>query len=306
MPELPDIILYLEALQNRVLHRPLLHVRIAHPFLLRTVEPPLSATENKQVRTLRRIGKRLVIGLERELWHVIHLMIAGRLHWRKPGAVLHGKGDQAALDFPDSSLVLSETGTKKKASLHVLHGEDAPSALNPGGIEVLESDAETFAKILTRTNHTLKRALIDPQMFSGIGNAYSDEILFRAGLSPIQMTQKLSREQIQLLFEATRETLQEWIDKLRRETGGEFPEKVIAFREDMAVHGRYRLPCRVCGSLIQRIRYATSEANYCARCQTNGKLLADRAMSRLLRTDWPRTLDELENRTLVRKEISEP
>jgi len=296
MPELPDITLYLDALQNRVLHRSLLHARISHPFLLRTAEPPLSATENKKVSALRRIGKRIAIGLEDELWLVIHLMIAGRLHWRKPGAVLHGKGDLAAFDFPDGSLILTEAGTKKQASLHVVRGEKALRSLDPGGLEILEADATTFAIKLTSTNHTLKRALTDPQLFSGIGNAYSDEILFRASLSPVALTQKLSREQIQRLFEAARETLTEWTDRLRRETGDAFPEKVTAFRKDMAVHGRYHQPCPVCGSSIQRIRYATSEANYCARCQTNGRLLADRSLSRLLRTDWPRTLDDLEKR----------
>lgn len=296
MPELPDITLYLEALQIRVLHQPLLHARISHPFLLRTAEPPLSTTENKQVRLLRRIGKRIAIGFEEELWLVIHLMVAGRLHWRKPGAAFRGKGDLAAFDFPNGSLVLTEAGTKKRASLHVVQGEEALCSLDPGGIEVLETDAATFAGILTETNHTLKRALTDPRLFSGIGNAYSDEILFRAGLSPVALTQKLSREQIQQLFEATRETLTEWIDRLRREAGQEFPEKVTAFRKDMAVHGRYGKPCPVCGSPIQRIRYATNEANYCARCQTSGKLLADRGLSRLLKTDWPRTLDELEKR----------
>ncbi len=296
MPELPDITLYLEALQNRILHQPLIHARISHPFLLRTVEPPLSMAENKEVRLLRRIGKRIAIGFEEELWLVIHLMVAGRLHWRKPGAVLRGKGYLAAFDFPKGSLVLTEAGTKKQASLHVVQGEEALCSLDPGGIEVLESDAATFARMLTGTNHTLKRALTDPRLFSGIGNAYSDEILFRAGLSPVALTQKLSREQIQQLFEAAQETLTEWIDRLRRETGPEFPEKVTAFRKDMAVHGRYGEPCPVCSSPIQRIRYATNEANYCARCQTNGKLLADRGLSRLLKTDWPRTLDELEMR----------
>jgi formamidopyrimidine-DNA glycosylase len=296
MPELPDLMLYLEALQERVLRQPLLQVRIAHPFLLRTVEPPLSATENKQVRALRRIGKRIAIGLEEDLWLVLHLMIAGRLHWRKPGTLLRGKSDLAAFDFPDGSLVITEAGTKKQASLHLMQGEEALCSLDPGGIDVLETDSATFARMLTKTNHTLKRALTDPQLFSGIGNAYSDEILFRAGLSPAALTQKLSREQVQQLFEAARGTLTEWIDRLRRMTGHEFPAKVTAFRKDMAVHGRYRQPCPVCGSPVQRIRYATNESNYCARCQTNGKLLADRALSRLLKKDWPRTLDELEKR----------
>jgi formamidopyrimidine-DNA glycosylase len=296
MPELPDLTLYLEALQNRILHQRLLKVRISHPFLLRTAEPPLSITENKEVRALRRIGKRIALGIEEEMWLVIHLMIAGRLHWRKPDTILRGKGDLAAFDFPAGSLVLTEAGTRKQASLHLVQGEEALGSLDPGGIEVLETDEATFAKMLTKTNHTLKRALTDPHLFSGIGNAYSDEILFHAGLSPAALTQKLSREQVQRLFEAARGTLSEWIERLRRETGQEFPEKVTAFRKDMAVHGHYRQPCPVCGSPVQRIRYSTNESNYCARCQTNGKLLADRALSRLLKKDWPRTLDELEGR----------
>ncbi len=296
MPELPDIIIYLEALQNRILHKPLLRVRISHPFLLRTVEPPLSATENKHVRMLRRIGKRICIGLEEELWLVIHLMIAGRLHWRKTGAAFRGKRDLAAFDFPGGTLILTETGTKKQASLHIVRGEDALRALNPGGIDILSADGETFSRTLTRTNHTLKRALTDPHLFSGIGNAYSDEILFRAGLSPAALTQKLTRTQTERLFEAARETLIEWINKLRQEAGKEFPANVTAYREDMAVHGRYRLPCRICGSPIQRVRYATNESNYCPRCQTNDRLLADRALSKLLRTDWPKTIEELEKR----------
>jgi formamidopyrimidine-DNA glycosylase len=294
MPELPDLTLYLEALQSRVQHERLLQVRISHPFLLRTADPPLSKTENKQVRMLRRIGKRIAIGLEDELWLVIHLMVAGRLHWRKPGILLRGKGELAAFDFPNGSLVLTEAGTRKQASLHLLQGEEALRSLDPGGIEVLETDRATFTRMLTKANHTLKRALTDPHLFSGIGNAYSDEILFRAALSPAALTQKLSPEQVQQLFEAVRGTLSEWIERLRRETGQEFPEKVTAFRKDMAVHGRYQQPCPVCGSPIQRIRYATNESNYCARCQTGGKLLADRALSRLLKKDWPRTLEDLE------------
>jgi formamidopyrimidine-DNA glycosylase len=296
MPELPDIIIYLEALRNRILNQPLLHVRMYHPFLLRTAEPPLSAAENRRVTSLRRIGKRIAVGLEGELWLAIHLMIAGRLHWRKPGAVLRGKSDLAAFDFPGGSLVLTEAGTTKQASLHVVRGEDSLRALDPGGIEVLQSDLATFAAVLTKSNHTLKRALTDPKLFSGIGNAYSDEILFRARLSPAALTHKLLPEQIQQLYEAARATLNEWINRLRQESGDDFPEKVTAFRRDMAVHGRYHQPCPVCGSLIQRIRYARNESNYCARCQTNGKLLADRALSRLLKKDWPRTIDELEKR----------
>lgn len=296
MPELPDITIYIEALQKRLQNQPLLHIRITHPFLLRSTEPPVSHAENKRVLLLRRIGKRIAIGLEGGLWLVIHLMIAGRLHWKKPGALLRGKSDLAAFDFPGGSLVLTEAGTRKQASLHVVQGEEALRSLDPGGIDVLDADLDLFTTVLTRSNHTLKRALTDPQLLSGIGNAYSDEILFLAKLSPAALTQKLSRDQIQQLYEATRETLIEWTGRLRRETGDGFPEKVTAFRNEMAVHGRFRLPCLICGSPIQRIRYATNEANYCARCQTGGRLLADRALSRLLKKDWPRTIDDLEKR----------
>ncbi len=296
MPELPDITIYIEALQKRILNRTLLRVRIAHPFLLRTAEPSLSSLENRKVVELRRIGKRIAIGLEENLWLLVHLMIAGRLHWRKPNALLKGKGDLAAFDFPDGSLVLTESGTKKRASLHVLHGRAGLEEHDPGGIDVLEADFDAFSRILTRDNHTLKRALTDPRLFSGIGNAYSDEILFRAQLSPVALTQSLAPDKIKRLYHAARETLLEWTDRLRRETGGEFPERVTAFRKGMAVHGRFRKPCPVCGSPVQRIRYATNESNYCARCQTGGRLLADRALSRLLKKDWPRSLDELEKR----------
>jgi len=296
MPELPDIVVYIEALERRILDQRLLHARIAHPFLLRTAEPPVSAAENKRVLELRRIGKRIAIGLEGELWLLVHLMIAGRLHWRKPGALLRGKGDLAAFDFPNGSLVLTESGTKKQASLHIAHGQAVFRAFDPGGIDVLQSDLETFSAALTRANHTLKRALTDPHLFSGIGNAYSDEILFRARLSPVALTRRLTPEEIKGLYHAARDTLLEWIDSLRRETGDGFPEKVTAFRKDMAVHGRYHLPCPVCGSPVQRIRYAANESNYCARCQTGGRLLADRALSRLLKHDWPRTIDDLEKR----------
>jgi len=297
MPELPDIVIYIEALERRILNQRLLHARIVHPFLLRTAKPPVSAAENKRVLELRRIGKRIAIGLEDELWLLIHLMIAGRMHWRKPGAVLRGKGDLAAFDFPTGSLVLSESGTKKQASLHVAHGQAAVRAFDQGGIDVLQSDLQTFMAALTRTNHTLKRALTDPHLFSGIGNAYSDEILFRARLSPVALTLHLKPDEIKGLYHAAGDTLLEWIDRLRRETGDGFPEKVTAFRTEMAVHGRYRQPCPTCGSPVQRIRYATNESNYCARCQTGGRLLADRAMSRLLKTDWPRTIEDLEKRS---------
>lgn len=296
MPELPDIVVYREALEKRILDQPLQRVQIAHPFLLRTVDPPLAAVEHKKVTELRRIGKRIAIGLEDAIWIVIHLMIAGRLHWRKTGVVLRNKADLAGFYFPTGTLVLTEAGTKKQASLHIIQGDSALRASDPGGIDVLQSDLDTFSRVLTQTNHTVKRALTDPHLFSGIGNAYSDEILFRARMSPAALTQRLSPDQIKRLYETARDTLTEWIDRLRREAGDDFPEKVTAFRKDMAVHGRYRLPCPVCGSPIQRIRYAENESNYCARCQTGGKLLADRALSRLLRKDWPRTLDELEKR----------
>lgn len=296
MPELPDIVVYIEALRERILEQPLLHLRIAHPFLLRSVEPSVSSIENKRVLEVRRIGKRIAIGLEGQSWIVIHLMIAGRLHWREAGAALRGKADLAAFDFPTGSLVLTESGTRKQASLYLAQGGEALLTFDPGGVEVLQTDLETFSAVLTRANHTVKRALTDPHLFSGIGNAYSDEILFRARLSPAALTQKLTPDEIRVLFHATRETLAEWIDRLRREAAGRFPEKVTAFRKDMAVHGRYRQACPVCGSPIQRIRYASNESNYCARCQTGNRLLADRAMSRLLKRDRPRTIDELENR----------
>jgi formamidopyrimidine-DNA glycosylase len=297
MPELPDIIVYIEALKKRILNQTLQRVRIAHPFLLRTAEPPLSMVETKEVLQLQRIGKRIAIGLENELWLLIHLMIAGRLHWRKPGAGLRGKVDLAAFDFPGGSLVISEPGTKKQASLYVVQGQAALRAHDPGGIEVLHTNLQTFSAMLAQQNHTLKRALTDPRLFSGIGNAYSDEILFRARLSPAALSQNLKPDEIKGLYHAARETLTEWTDRLRRETGDGFPEGVTAFRKDMAVHGRFGQPFPVCGSPVQRIRYATNESNYCARCQTGGRLLADRALSRLLKKDWPRTIDELEKKS---------
>jgi formamidopyrimidine-DNA glycosylase len=294
VPELPDITVYLEALEPRILHQRLERARIVGPFLLRTAQPPLQAAEGKSVQQLRRVGKRIAIGLEEDLWLVLHLMIAGRLHWRVSGVKLSSKRSLAALDFPHGSLLLTEAGTQRRASLHVVQGEANLRALDPGGLEVLECDPGAFAAHLTRANHTLKRALTDPHLFSGIGNAYSDEILFHARLSPIAMTQRLSEDEIARLFDATRSTLAEWTDRLRAEAEGEFPENVTAFREAMAVHGKYGKPCPQCGTKVQRIRYASNETNYCPRCQTGGKLLADRALSRLLKQDWPRTIEDWE------------
>lgn len=294
MPELPDIVIYIEGLEKRILNRPLERVRLASPFLLRTVDPPLRAVEGKTVRELRRIGKRIAIGVEGDLWLVLHLMIAGRLHWRAPGAKVSRPRGLAAFDFPNGSLLFTEAGSKKRASLHVVAGDAGLKKLDPGGIEVLDTDLEHFAAVLTKENHTLKRSLTDPRLFSGIGNAYSDEILFEARFSPVALTQKLKPEEISRLLDATRATLRHWVDELRAETGEGFPEKVTAFRPNMAVHGRYKEPCRRCGAPIQRIRYADNETNYCAICQTGGRLLADRGLSRLMREDWPRTLEELE------------
>ncbi len=294
MPELPDIAAYISALEPRILRKPVEHVRLASPFLLRTVEPPIVSVEGRRVRDLRRIGKRIAIGVEDDLWLVLHLMIAGRLHWRTVGAKLAGRNQLAAFDFPNGSLVLTEAGAKRRASLHVLQGEDGLRSIDPGGIEVFESDLASFQTALTAENRTLKRALTDPRIVSGIGNAYSDEILHVAQLSPIKLTHKLTPAEWENLFAATRSTLQHWIDQLRSEATKNFPEKVTAFRKDMAVHGRYGQPCPRCGDPIQRIRYADNETNYCARCQTGGKVLADRSLSRLLGADWPRTLDELE------------
>ncbi len=294
MPELPDISAYISALEPRLLGQRLERVRIANPFLLRTVDPPLAQAEGRTVRELRRIGKRIAIGLDGGLWLVLHLMIAGRLHWRPPDAPLRGRQNLAAFDFPTGSLVLTEAGTKRRASLHVLAGEEGLDSIDPGGIEIFASDLAAFRAALTAENRTLKRALTDPRILSGIGNAYSDEILHAAQLSPVTLTHKLNDEQWQRLFTATRDTLQLWIDKLGADARASFPEKVTAFRKDMAVHGRYGQPCPRCGAKIQRIRYADNETNYCARCQTNGKVLADRGLSRLLGSDWPRTLDELE------------
>jgi formamidopyrimidine-DNA glycosylase len=294
MPELPDIAAYLSALQERIVGQPLERVRINSAFLLRTAEPPLSEVEGHVVTSLRRIGKRVVIGLDNDLWLVLHLMIAGRLHWKARGAKLGGRNNLAAFDFPNGSLVLTEAGTKRRASLHVLKGEAALEAADPGGIEVFESNLEAFRAAMTAENRTLKRALTDPRILSGIGNAYSDEILHAARLSPVTLTSKLTAEEWSRLYTATRETLLMWMQRLGAEAAKAFPEKVTAFRKDMAVHGRYGLPCPRCGEPVQRIRYADNETNYCAKCQTGGKVLADRALSRLLGADWPRTLDELE------------
>jgi formamidopyrimidine-DNA glycosylase len=294
MPELPDIAAYISALEPRIVGQPIEGVRLASPFLLRTVQPPLGDIEGRVVRELRRIGKRIAIGVEGDLWLVLHLTIAGRLHWRPPGAKLSGRNNLAAFDFPTGSLVLSEAGTKHRASLHVLRGEEGLRAVDPGGIDVLASDLAAFRAALTAENRTLKRALTDPRLVSGIGNAYSDEILHAAQLSPIALTHKLSQDEWERLFAATRRVLDLWIERLREEAAAGFPEKVTAFRRDMAVHGRYGKACPRCGEKIQRIRYADNETNYCAKCQTGGKLLADRSLSRLLRADWPRTLDELE------------
>ncbi len=294
MPELPDISAYISALGPRIIGRNLEHVRIGSAFLLRTVQPPIESAEGHAVRELRRVGKRIAIGLDNDIWLVLHLMIAGRLHWKASGAKLAGRNSLAAFDFPNGSLVLTEAGTKRRASLHVFRGEEALRAVDPGGIEVFSSDLEAFKAALTVENRTLKRALTDPRIVSGVGNAYSDEILHAAQLSPIALTHKLKPEEWERLYKATRETLQLWIDRLSEEAKAGFPEKVTAFRKDMAVHGRYGLPCPRCGEPIQRIRYADNETNYCAKCQTGGKVLADRSLSRLLGADWPRTLDELE------------
>jgi formamidopyrimidine-DNA glycosylase len=294
MPELPDINAYLCALETRIVGRTLDLVRIGSPFVLRTAQPPIADVQGQTVRELRRIGKRVVIGLSNDLWIVIHLMIAGRLHWRARGAKLSGRNSLAAFDFADGSLVLTEAGTKRRASLHVVSGEAGLRAMDPGGIEVFSSTLDEFRAALTAENRTLKRALTDPRILSGIGNAYSDEILHAAQLSPVALTRKLRPEEWQRLYSAARNTLQTWMDRLRGEAARGFPEKVTAFRPEMAVHGRFGQACPRCGEEIQRIRYADSETNYCVRCQTGGRLLADRALSRLLGADWPRTLDDLE------------
>jgi formamidopyrimidine-DNA glycosylase len=288
MPELPDITVYLEALESRILHQPLERVRTNTPFLLRTIDPPLSAADGATVCELRRVGKRIAIGLDNGVWLVLHLMIAGRLHWKPRGAKLAGKNALAAFDFPNGSLTLTEAGSQRRASLHVVRD---PAILDPGGLEVLNSTADEFARALTQENHTLKRSLTDPHIFSGIGNAYSDEILHAAQLSPVALAQSLKRAEIERLHKATVDMLNLWTKRLRSDA---FPEKVTAFRDDMAVHGRYGLPCPVCQTKVQRIRYAANETNYCPHCQTGGKLLADRSLSRLLKKDWPRTPEAME------------
>ncbi len=295
MPELPDIAAYISALEPRIVGQPLQRTRLASAFLLRTAQPPLTAAEGRIVREVQRIGKRLAIGIENDLWLVLHLMIAGRLHWRAPEAKLAGRQSLAAFDFPHGSLVLTEAGTKHRASLHVFSGEESLRSLDPGGIDIFSSDLNSFRAALTAENHTLKRALTDPRLVSGIGNAYSDEILHAAQLSPITLTQKLKPHEWERLFTAAVNTLKLWVDRLRAEAEAAFPEKVTAFRKDMAVHGRYGEPCPRCGDKVLRIRYADKETNYCAQCQTEGKVLADRSLSRLLGSDWPRTLEELEN-----------
>jgi formamidopyrimidine-DNA glycosylase len=294
MPELPDITIYIEALQKRIIGRQLDRVRLGNPFLVRTAEPPLTSAFGRDVIDIHRVGKRIAIGLEGGLWLVLHLMIAGRLHWRDAGAKLAGKISLAAFDFPNGTLVLTEAGTQRRASLHVVEGSAGLRALDPGGLDVLEANLGQFSARLTAANHTLKRALTDPHLFSGIGNAYSDEILFEARLSPVTLTQRLTAEEVGRLFDAVQSTLTTWIERLRSEAGEGFPEKVTAFRTGMAVHGRFRQPCPRCGAEVQRIRYADNETNYCVNCQTAGKLLADRGLSRLLKKDWPRTLAELE------------
>jgi formamidopyrimidine-DNA glycosylase len=296
MPELPDVAVYIEALERRILGRPLAGIRLGSPFVLRTVEPPLATFRGRSPRALSRLGKRIVMAFDDDLFLVIHLMIAGRLHWRPAGAPLVRRIGLAAFDFPDGTLVLTEVATKKRAALHAVRGAAALAKHDPGGIEVFDADLTAFRAALLRENHTVKRALTDPRLFSGIGNAYSDEILHRARLSPIKMTRSLEDGEVERLFHATRETLRAWIDRLRTQTGSGFPEKVTAFHPDMAVHGKFGKPCPVCGAPVQRIVHAANETNYCARCQTGGRLLADRALSRLLKADWPRTLEELEER----------
>ncbi|MFQ6006279.1 MAG: Fpg/Nei family DNA glycosylase [Woeseia sp.] len=293
MPELPDIALYVERLGERIRRRTLDDIRIFNPFFVRTVEPPLEDAAGREVTALRRIGKRIAIGLEAELWLVIHLMVAGRLHWHEHPVDRKGKQQLAALDFSSGTLLVTEAGTKKQASLHLVIGEDGLAGHDPGGLEPLECDFDDFCKRLASANHTLKRALTDPRLFSGIGNAYSDEILHAAKLSPVRVTGRLDDEEKARLFGATQHVLKLWSERLREESPAEFPKKVTAFKEGMAVHGRYGRPCPSCGSPVQRIRYKSNETNYCARCQTGGKILADRSLSRLLKQDWPKSIDEL-------------
>jgi formamidopyrimidine-DNA glycosylase len=294
MPELPDITVYIDALRPRILGQEILAARALNPFVLRTVAPPLSDAVGRRVRSISRLGKRIVIGADDALYIVIHVMIAGRLRWREGGKTIGGKLAQASFDFERGTLYLTEAGSKRRASIHVVQGADSLAQFDRGGLEVLDADIGDFAARLKSENHTIKRSLTDPRLFSGIGNSYSDEILHRAKMSPLTLTSRLTDEQIVQLFDATKTTLIEWTERLRAEVGDGFPEKVTAFREGMAVHGRFKLPCPVCGTPVQRIRYADNETNYCARCQTNGRLLADRAMSRLLKQDWPRSIDEVE------------
>jgi formamidopyrimidine-DNA glycosylase len=293
MPELPDITIYIEALESRIVGETLERTRIAKPFLLRSVDPPIGAAQGKRVVGVRRMGKRIVVELEDDLFLVIHLVIAGRLRWTPAGGKVPGKIGLAAFDFTNGTLILTEAGSKRRASLWLVRGEQSLEQFERGGLEVLESDLAAFTERLIRENHTLKRSLTDPRLFSGIGNAYSDEILHRAKLSPVKHTRRLTDEETQRLFDATQATLIEWTERLRKESKGDFPAKVTAFREEMAVHGKFGKPCPVCGTQVQRIRYADNETNYCPRCQTEGKLLADRALSRLLKQDWPRSIDEL-------------
>ena len=300
MPELPDIVVYIEALEQRILGRRLERIRIASPFLLRSVSPPVASVEGQAVRKLRRVGKRIAIGFDNGCWMVLHLMIAGRLHWYEAEARLAPRRTLAAFDFDSGSLTLTEAGSKKRASLRIVEGEGGLAALDPGGLEPLEAGLDEFTACLTSENHTLKRALTDPHLFSGIGNAYSDEILHAAQLSPAALTSRLTSGEIARLYDATRQSLQDWTARIRDDARGRFPEKVTAFREGMAVHGRYGKPCPRCGTKVQRIRYADNETNYCARCQTGGKLLADRSLSRLLKQDWPRRIEELEAMTYKR------
>jgi formamidopyrimidine-DNA glycosylase len=296
VPELPDVVVYLDALAPRIVGTTLERVRLASPFLLRSVDPPLTHAFGTRVEGLRRIGKRLVLALSGELFLIVHLMIAGRLRWKDRGAKVPGKLGLAAFDFTRGTLLLTEASTRKRASLHLVRGEDGLTAFDPGGLEVLDASLDGFRAALARERHTVKRSLTDPRIFSGIGNAYSDEILHRARLSPVVMSDRLSDDEIARLYDATRTTLREWTERLREETGSGFPERVTAFRPGMAVHGRYRQPCPVCGTPVQRIVHAENESNYCATCQTGGKLLADRSLSRVLKADWPRTLEELEER----------
>jgi len=296
VPELPDILLYQRALTSRIVGQPLERLRIASPFLLRSADPPVTDLAGRMVLEVQRLGKRIVFRFEDDFFAVLHLMIAGRLHWKAPGVRIAGRSGLAAWDFPGGSLLLTEAGTKHRASLHLLRGVEGLAAHDPGGLDVFRATPEEFRAVLTRESHTLKRALTDPHLFDGIGNAYSDEILHAARLSPLRLTAQLTPEETERLHRATRQTLDHWIERLQVEAGDRFPEKVTAFREGMAVHGRYRQPCPVCGSPVQRIRYAANEVNYCATCQTGGRLLADRSLSRLLKEDWPRSLDEWEER----------